>query len=176
MSKIFYDDQNSVDSSFKESSLIKIDELTGGNYKLKDYLINHFKKLHETELYSGKWTNNNSESLNNVIKQEINWVPKKTEELIVKMRVLVDRKLLDLKKSLHSVGNWSLAQDFRRYAINNALWNAKSEEWQNGEFKKFLKDSKNIAKNEKMIGKKYKGLRIAKKPNQSKRPINERTK
>ena len=176
LKKVVYDDRNSCEQKIKESNLISVDEITGDNFKLKSYIQEHFKKLHETDLYLGKWTNNNNESINNVIKQEIDWKPQKHTELIVKLRVMVSRKLLDLKSALHSCGDWSLAIDYRRYAINNSLWNAKGSDWQSKEFLKFLKDSKNVKSSENAISKKYKGLGIAKKPYQSKRPINERTK
>ena len=93
-----------------------------------------------------------------------------------KLRDIVDRKILDLKSSLHAVGNWSLTSEYRRYAINNSKWNSMGSDWQKKEFIKFLKDSKQIGKNESEIGKKYKGLNVAKKPGQKKRPVNERTK
>ena len=92
-----------------------------------------FTKLYETDLYKERWTNNNSESLNNVLKQEIDWKPKKTEALVNKLRDIVDRKILDLKSSLHAVGNWSLTSEYRRYAINNSKWNSMGSDWQKKE-------------------------------------------
>ena len=133
------------------------------------------QKIYETDLYLNKWTNNNTESLNNLIKQEIDWKPQKTNDLIAKIDNLVKRKLLDLKLRLHLAGNWSLNRDYHRYAINTAKWNSKVVDWQQKEFENFLKDTKNLGKSESEIGKKYKGLGIAKKPGQTKRPVNVRT-
>ena len=173
---MLFDDRNISDSRLRELNQIEINDTIGTKLKLKAYIHEKFKKLYETDLYLDKWTNNNSESLNNLIKQEIEWKPQNIPDLITKLQTLVKRKILDLKSSLHSQsGNWSLSIDYRRYAINDAKWNAMSADWRRKEFQKFLEDSKNVAKSEKAIGKKYKGLGVAKKPGQGKRPINERT-
>ena len=113
--------------------------------------------------------------MNNVIKQEIDWTPQKTEDLILKIKALTQRQMLDIKGSIHSVGNWKICSKFQRYLVNNSKWNSMGETWQEKEFQKFLKDVKCVGINENIIEKKYKGLGVAKKPGQGKRPKNERT-
>ena len=54
-----------------------------------------FTTLYETSLYKERWTNNISESLNNVFKPEIDWKQKKTEALVNKLRDIVDMNILD---------------------------------------------------------------------------------
>ena len=111
ITKMLFDSRNSTDSHVRESNKIEIDGIIGAKQKLKIYINDKFKKLYETDLYLDKWTNNNTESLNNVIKQEIDWKPQKTDDLIAKIDNLVKRKLLDLKSSLHSAGNWRISID-----------------------------------------------------------------
>ena len=175
ISKLLYDQKNGTNADVKESNQIEIEKIIGNNPKLIYYIDDKITKLYETELYKNRWTNNNCESLNNVFKQEIDWRPQKTEDLIAILKNVVKRKLLDIKSAIFSAGNYSLAQEYCRYKINSSKWNAMGSEWQRKEFLKFLKDSLRVGKGESEVKKKYKGLNVAKKPCQSKRPINERT-
>ena len=94
--------------------------------------------LHKTPLYEERWTNNNAESINNVLKQEIKWKPQTIQALISKLEILVDRKIFDLISSLNNYGDYILATNYQSYVKNSALWNSLTEAQRQKIFQNFL--------------------------------------
>lgn len=128
------------------------------------------------------WTNNNAESMNNILKIAVDWKPKATRELIEKIYSVTELHFMDYRSALHDSGNYKLVKDEFPYHVSDALWRCKSATEKIELFQSFLKDSKKRQK-EKFItsrdGKfavvnKAKGT--ATKCSQRKRPPNERSK
>ena len=94
------------------------------------YFDNHLKtRLHNfvfipnRKLKSEKlWTNNNAESLNNILKLETNWRPKATHELIEKIYQVTALHFMDYRSALHDIENYRLSPNERQYVVNDALW------------------------------------------------------
>ena len=63
-----------------------------------------------------RWTNNNCESMNNVIKQVTNWKALKL-------------KLADMRRSLHGQGNFEVTHLAKKYVVTQAAWQSKSNEF-----------------------------------------------
>jgi len=75
-------------------------------------------KLTVKELWSGptppgyfdkNWTNNNCESLNQVLKASINWESKPLLDLVTTLKEIVDAQFKDLLRSLVSRGQYRIA-------------------------------------------------------------------
>ncbi|CAG2205346.1 unnamed protein product [Mytilus edulis] len=88
------------------------------------------------------WTNNNSESMNNMLKSAVNWKPKRTPDLIDIIYNVVDLQYKDAKRSLYSSGNYRLTPKYCNYLIPELTWRQKSDSQQLCAFNNFIRDSK----------------------------------
>ena len=128
---------------------------------------------------ASRWTNNACESINNILKLDLNWRPQKLLDLIEKLHNVVRLQFLDLRRSLCSAGNYEITPSFRHYCITEMAWQGKSDAEKQAHFDKFLK-SKPSSKAPKTITSKHGDLQIptsplvARKPGQRKRPKTER--
>lgn len=68
------------------------------------------------------WTNNNSESLNNRIKQSTNWKPQKLPDLIHKLNEISSFQLNDLRRAIHGNGNYILDDTVKRHHVSPDVW------------------------------------------------------
>ena len=130
---------------------------------------------------SGKrnWTNNNAESINNILKLAVDWKPQDARELIEKIYRVTELHFLDYRSSLHDAGNYRLSKEESQYRVAGNLWRCKSEADKNDIFLRFLKDSKRrkqkyIESSNGKFSVVAKAQTKATKASQSKRPRNER--
>ena len=127
------------------------------------------------------WTNNNAESLNNILKLAVDWKPQCTKELIEKIHSVTELHFLDYRSALHDSGNYRLARKEYAYNVNDALWRCKSDDEKEELFMNFLKDTKKrkrealVTSNDGKFSVISKAKTVARKANQHKRPRNERT-
>ena len=85
------------------------------------------------------WTNNNSESENHVLKQEIQWKTQNLTDLIDSLHNVVKLQYLDLKRALiPGLGNFQLTTQTQRLATNPAAWDKKTATQKQTLFKKLL--------------------------------------
>ena len=87
------------------------------------------------------WTNNNAESLNNILKLAVDWKPQCTNEFIENIHSVTELYFLDYRCALHDSGNYRLARKEYAYNVNDALWRCKSDDEKEELFLNFLKDS-----------------------------------
>ena len=143
--------------------------------KLKEYVFQPRRKQSENTL----WTNNNAESLNNILKLSVDWKPKHTADLINKIHGITELHFMDYRSALH--GTYRLTSAYQQYKVNDAVWRCKSENEKNVIFNNFMADKKKTIKSDYITSKdrKYtvstKAKGTAKKPHQTKRPCNVRT-
>ena len=129
-----------------------------------------------------KWTNNNAESINNILKISVDWKPKHTEELIQKLYSVTELHFMDYRSALHDSGNYELVPEEKSYRVPDAVWRCKSEEEKKDIFTVFLNDRKRKQKSKYVVSKdgKFSVVNTAKgtarKPGQRKRPCSERAK
>ena len=149
---------------------------------LKSKLHDHvFKPRHENNNQDRMWTNNNTESINNIIKLSTHWQPQNTSDLVEKLYNITRLHFMDYRSALHSCGNYRLREEDKHYLVSDQVWRCKSEEEKVTMFRAFLRDTKR-RKTPNLISSqdgKYsvisKAQGTAKKPGQRKRPVNERT-
>ena len=160
------------------SSIIKYPKFARYFDKLKP-LIYSYVCLPSTENNGSIWTNNNCESMNNILKLTNNWKPQKLPALIQNLTCVTKLHMADLRRALHGTGNYLLVPKKRKYLIPRELWFSKTETEKQTIFLNFLKRDKVKAEDRiTSTDTKYsipQTPSVAKKPCQRKRPRSERT-
>ena len=72
--------------------------------RLEKYVFEPTRKVDANK----NWTNNNAESINNILKISIDWKPKHTEELIMKLYSVTELHFMDYRSAIHDSGNYEL--------------------------------------------------------------------
>ena len=121
-----------VNDSFDfEEKCISVKDLATENTQFLNYFENHFKQNLLKYVVNPKgqksWTNNNSESMNNILKLEIDWKPQNTVSLIEKIKNVIKLQFLDLKRSLLGNGNYRLFGAYNRFKISESAYRVKSK-------------------------------------------------
>ena len=153
--------------SYFENSLVQ---------RIRDYVFN---PRMSTSWIPLNWTNNNCESLNNILKLSTNWKILKLPDLIEKMHSIVKLQYADMRRALHGHGNYELAPKLKHLVLPNTVWMTKNEDEKKKHFQKFL--AATATKKEKTIVSTDGGLEIpttpavARKPGQRKRVRSGRT-
>jgi hypothetical protein len=125
------------------------------------------------------WTNNNCESLNNILKLSTNWKVLKLPDLIEKMYSIVKLQYADMRRALHGHGNYQVIPTLKSFVLSNVAWCQKNEEEKSKHFHRFI--SVSTSKKEKVVTSTDGELQIpaapsiARKPGQRKRVRTERT-
>ena len=176
--KIFGDEGILLEKDYdkREVKISRLETMSAQSTKLAKYINDFMKPIFIagkcTNVNGSLWTNNNSESMNNVIKQETNWKIQTIPQLITVLKGIVERQHFDLKASIYGSGNFSLTDIYKRYKVPNSKWKLLRDESKQKYFRMLLEYSKNHGRNEDLIQKRLKG--VAKKPNQSRRIASER--
>ena len=84
--------------------------------RIKTYFDKHLKERLKQYVFepcrevSGRrnWTNNNAESINNILKLAVDWKPQGARELIEKIYTVTELHFLDYRSALHDDGNYRL--------------------------------------------------------------------
>ena len=86
--------------------------------RLKQYVFEPCREV------SGRrnWTNNNAESINNILKLAVDWKPQGARELIEKIYTVTELHFLDYRSALHDDGNYRLTKAESQYRVADALW------------------------------------------------------
>ena len=103
---------------------------------LKNYV---FGPKHEHNVQNN-WTNNNCESLNNIMKLDADWRPGTTPEMIELLYHMTLLHFKDFRRALYCGGNYRLVQkENKRYGISREEWGVLSEDQRTEKFEMFLK-------------------------------------
>ena len=151
------------------------------NNCFKTRMNNYVRQPNLNAKTSGLWTNNNVESINNVLKINTNWKPQSLATLIEKLFSVIKLQYLDTRRAMYGAGNFCLHSQYTMYAVQEAVWRQKTKEQKDNAFDKFLKDSKRKKCSDRIQSAdgKYstwkKARTIRTKPGQRKRTVNERT-
>ena len=155
--------------------------------KFKDYferrlghsLIENICKPLQKNVISELWTNNNSESINNRLKQSVAWKAQKLPDLIDKISTVSSIQFLDLRRSLVDKGNFEIYGKMKRYKVNLKIWQEKTSKEKTHIFLNFFEKIKSTASLNRMKASDVnfcipRTAVVAKKPNQRKRPRAEK--
>ena len=98
--------------------------------KCQKYIKNILKDQWKAEVPNGyfnkNWTNNNSESLNRVLKQAIDWQSKPLLDLVNTLTVIIDTQFKHMMRSLVSMSQYRVATTHRQFVISKILWASKT--------------------------------------------------
>ncbi|XP_076030215.1 uncharacterized protein LOC143018598 [Oratosquilla oratoria] len=128
-----------------------------------------------------KWTNNNCESMNHIYKLQTDGKPQKITDLIDSLERIVQLQYQDMKRALYGEGSYQLAPGYHTHKIARITWIGKSKTEKEALFMKFLKSKPKQCSKKKYVTS-TDGLytiprmpRVARKPGQTKRPRNAKT-
>ena len=88
------------------------------------------------------WTNNNSESINHVLKQSINWKPKPVTELVDEIHNLVKMQYREMDRAFLGLGNYVLAPEYSHYKITQSTWTNMTEKQRQSHRDTFMKEKR----------------------------------
>lgn len=127
---------------------------------------------------SCSWTNNNSESINHMLKQTVNWETKGLPEFVRLTNTLVDGQFKELRSALLGTGEFRLAPSHEHFLVSKLHWIAMTDQQRNQLYKKYRSFA--IKVDRIVISSNGQSSVVAprtdgKKPGQRKRKVNVRT-
>ena len=117
------------------------------NYpKFLEYFEKHVKPAFESYVFTPshekairKWTNNNCESLNHILKLDAKWRTSKTPELIELIHQVTVLHFRDFRRALYGEGNYRLIKNLKnRYGVARSQWRGLKEAEKEEKFRDFL--------------------------------------
>uniref|UniRef100_A0A8W8N5E3 Uncharacterized protein n=1 Tax=Magallana gigas TaxID=29159 RepID=A0A8W8N5E3_MAGGI len=132
-----------VSSIFGRNGVLNCDDSFSYDSKIADldsYLnkFPHFKSYFQTRLkplldkyvflplqkgpVTEQWTNNNCESMNNRLKQSLDWRPHKLPDLITKINEISAFQINDLRRAIHGNGNYILEDTLQQHRVPPDVW------------------------------------------------------
>jgi len=105
--------------------------------RLKRYVFLPAKR-HEAALPLN-WTNNNCESINNIVKLSTGWKILKIPDLIEQLYNIVRLQYADIRRAIHGQGNHEVVQALRKHVISQMTWSQKSDAEKDDLTQKFLR-------------------------------------
>ena len=87
---------------------------------------------------STKWTNNNSESANHILKQATDWKLCTLPDLVKKLNIVVASQQKDIERALVGMGNYQLSQPYAHYRITRDQWVKLTDKARNKRLKQFI--------------------------------------
>ena len=73
-------------------------------------------------IISKNWTNNNTESINHILKQTVNWETKSLPEFVRLTKNLVIGQYMELRSALLTAGKYRLASTHKHFEVTKATW------------------------------------------------------
>jgi len=126
------------------------------------------------------WTNNNCESINNLLKMKLDWKPARLIDLVNHLHDVVRLQYADMERAMLDNGNFQLVSPFTRHKISAAKWHHTSTARRQMLFDTMMGDTgcrhatKTVTSTDGTLTVNA-NPRVARKPNQRKRARAERT-
>ena len=76
------------------------------------------------------WTNNNCESINHILKLNINWIPQSLPTLIDIIHNIVKSQYTNVERAVFGKGEYQLDSKFRHFSVARAAWLKKTPDQQ----------------------------------------------
>ena len=90
---------------------------------------------------ASRWTNNNSESVNNLLKVAADWKQLPTSSVIDNVCDVVRVQYSDARRALCGQGNFVLAPAFSRHSVTYLKWTGLDDKQKDDQFRRFMKDN-----------------------------------
>jgi len=88
-----------------------------------------------------RWTNNNAESVNNLLKLSAEWKVLPTSSIIDNVFDCVRVQYADVWRALSGRGNFTVAPEFSHNAVNYCDWQAADDDRKEEYFRRFMADN-----------------------------------
>ena len=85
-----------------------------------------------------EWTNNNAESLNNVLKMAVNWTPQALVALVEKLRGVVMGYSTEVERAIAGLGDYKLCDEYMKFHVPTNIWAGRTAEQRQRHLKRFL--------------------------------------
>lgn len=85
------------------------------------------------------WTNNNSESINHVLKQSTDWKKKPLTELVSCIQEIVEGQFKDLRGAIIGTGEFRLSDTHKHFQVSKTEWVSKNNDQRNKLYQRFRK-------------------------------------
>ncbi|MES9883125.1 MAG: hypothetical protein ABW185_19850 [Sedimenticola sp.] len=90
--------------------------------RLRPILKTKVSEPAQLDMIETHWTNNNSESINHILKQTIDWKSRPLTDLVDKLQELVDGQYTDLSGALIGQGEYRLADTHMQFKVTKTDW------------------------------------------------------
>ena len=90
------------------------------------------------------WTNNNCESVNNMLKSFVNWKKMQLPLLISKLREIVSIQEQDIERALRGTGNYYLAPNAAHYRVDPYFWGGLTSQQKRKRVEEFTKNKRRV--------------------------------
>ena len=84
------------------------------------------------------WTNNNCESINNVLKSYTSWKPLKLPELVPTLEEAVNAQYRETRRAILGLGNFELSEQFKKFFISRDAFYRKTNKQRKAHMNKFF--------------------------------------
>ena len=105
--------------------------------KLKNVIKQKVCDPQNAQSIEKSWTNNNSESLNHVLKILVDWKPTSLLEYVKNIESHITAQFKDVRRALIGVGQYKLAPSHQKFQISKSVWGDKSEPERNNSYRRF---------------------------------------
>ncbi|KAK3101791.1 hypothetical protein FSP39_006376 [Pinctada imbricata] len=82
----------------------------------------------QTILKLENWTNNNSESINHVLKHLANWKSQPLMDLVNAINTYVEAQFKDIRRALVGVGQFRLSKNYQHFEVSKTVWVGKTDQ------------------------------------------------
>ncbi|WAR28795.1 hypothetical protein MAR_014499, partial [Mya arenaria] len=110
------------------------------NGRIAPLIKNHVHIPKRVRNIDSNWTNNNAESMNNLLKIGTNHKIEDMTDLIDIIYRIVQSMYIDVEKSIVSMGNYKLTQPYEHHKMSVDVWCQKTEQGRKGILAKFYSD------------------------------------
>ena len=127
---------------------------------LQQNLTTHLDSSSDINLTN--WTNNNCESLNAVLKRQVDWRPQDLLDLIFAIYKIVQAQYKEVERSLCGLGEYSLCDSHKEYAMSIDEWCKMDGSRKEAHLKRFSRER--VLKGKRRLNPSSDGVRIVIKP------------
>lgn len=106
--------------------------------RLLPKMTNNMTTAAGNNFVSTRWTNNNSESLNHILKLVVDWKSQPLLDLVKKLHDLVRVQYIDVTRAFIGEGNFKLAPGYEKFQVQPTIWERKSDTQRERVLKQFL--------------------------------------
>ena len=104
---------------------------------------------------STNWTDNNCESLNHILKLDVNWKVKSAPDLINMLHEMTMLHFKDFKRALYGEGNYRLHGKYAKYSVPRRQWKSLISVDREAKFTDFVKNKKCVKEDKNYVKSTY---------------------